>query len=336
MSANNASEWTTAVEEAARLITDGEVVALPTETVYGLAADASSEQATRRIFEIKNRPPTNPLIVHVDGVEMAQGLVAEWPESARLLAQHFWPGPLTMALPKNQRIPDSVTAHGNTVALRAPGHPLMREVIRVSERPIAAPSANLSGELSPTRAEHVTERLGGRIRLVVDAGPCRFGIESTVIDLSGERPTLLRPGHIHEQAIFEATGIQIVPRPTVAEGPAKSPGLETRHYSPEATLHNWKWDSEDELGRLLDEHEINAPDTYVIAHRVVPIKARKTHYIVFPDDAEAYARALYDQLHQLDRIGARHIVVEALADGPEWNGLRDRLSRASRGKEPAS
>ena len=185
-----------ALGQAVELLGQGQLVALPTETVYGLAADARSPGAVARIFEAKGRPAGNPLIVHIDSVEMAEGCIAAWPRAAAQLAEAFWPGPLSLVLPKADSIPDIVTAGGKTVAVRCPAHPVFSAVLAKCGFPLAAPSANRSNRVSPTRAEHVVDQLGGRIPLVLDGGACDLGIESTVLDLTGDTPTLLRPGMI--------------------------------------------------------------------------------------------------------------------------------------------
>src|SRR5580698_9488250 len=184
----------TAVLRAAELLRAGEVVALPTETVYGLAANALDAAAVARIYEIKGRPAHNPIIVHVAGLEMARDCLADWPPLAEKLAGAFWPGPLTLVLPRSPRIPDIVTAGGPTVGVRWPSHPFIQAVIRECGFPLAAPSANLSNRVSPTNARHVSQSLGGKIPLIVDGGQSQVGIESTVIDLTTDPPRILRPG----------------------------------------------------------------------------------------------------------------------------------------------
>src|SRR5687768_14960095 len=191
---------------AAELLRQGEVVALPTETVYGLAANALNAQAVAQIYKLKDRPAFNPIILHVSDVDMARKCVREWPPLAQKLADAFWPGPLTLVLPRAQQIPDIVTAGGSTVGIRWPRHPLMLEVIRLCGFPLAAPSANRSGELSPTTAEHVRKSFGDSLPLIVDGGPSIVGIESTVLDLTTHPPRILRPGMIHAEPIFAVTG----------------------------------------------------------------------------------------------------------------------------------
>src|SRR4051812_21724304 len=195
-----------AVDRAVELLQAGELVALPTETVYGLAANAFDAAAVARIFEIKGRPINNPLIVHIANLEMARGCAAEWPAAADDLARSFWPGPLTMVLRKGVSIADLVTAGGKTVGLRWPSHPFMQAVIRECGFPLAAPSANLSNQVSPTNAAHVQKALNGRVKLIVDGGQSQVGIESTVLDLSVRPPRILRPGMLHEQSLAAVLG----------------------------------------------------------------------------------------------------------------------------------
>ena len=190
-----------AVKRAVELLRAGEVVALPTETVYGLAANAFDEKAVAKIFQIKGRPANNPIIVHIAGVEMARRCVKAWPNPAEKLARAFWPGPLTLVLPRAKEIPGTVTAGGKTVGVRWPGHPFIQAVIRECGFPLAAPSANLSGRVSPTNAEHVRQQLGGKISLIVDGGQSQVGIESTVLDLTVSPPRVLRPGMIHAESL---------------------------------------------------------------------------------------------------------------------------------------
>src|SRR2546430_7517799 len=195
-----------AVARAAELLRAGELVSLPTETVYGLAANALDAQAVAKIFNVKGRPSRNPIIVHVAGAAMARRCVTEWPAMADRLASAFWPGPLTLVLPRSREIPDIVTAAGPTVGVRWPDHPLIQAVMRACDFPLAAPSANLSTEISPTNAAHVLKGLGEQVRLIVDGGPSQVGIESTVLDLTTRRPRVVRPGMIHPESLLAATG----------------------------------------------------------------------------------------------------------------------------------
>ena len=317
----------TAVRRAAELLRAGEVVALPTETVYGLAANALDPEAVSRIFTIKGRPAHNPIIVHVASLELARDCVARWPGLADKLARAFWPGPLTLVLPRANSIPDVVTAGGSTVGVRWPSHPFIQAVIRECGFPLAAPSANLSNHVSPTSASHVKKQLGEKIRLIVDGGQSQVGIESTVLDLSISPPRLLRPGMVHEQALLAITGSL-----NMREGAGevlKSPGLLRKHYSPKAKLLVCSWQNDQELGQLSASTGVRASRLHVIAHTRIPGAANFGRVSVIPHDAVAFARALYGELHACDEAGAELIVVESLPDTPEWRAISDRLKRAA-------
>ncbi|HEY2573044.1 MAG TPA: L-threonylcarbamoyladenylate synthase [Verrucomicrobiaceae bacterium] len=316
-----------AVERAVELLRAGEVVALPTETVYGLAANALDAKAVARIYEIKGRPAHNPIIVHVAGAEMANRCVREWPALADKLAKAFWPGPLTLVLPRANRIPEIVTAGGETVGVRWPSHPFIQEVIRACDFPLAAPSANLSNQISPTNAEHVAKQLDGKIPLIVDGGQSQVGIESTVVDLTVTPPRLLRPGMIHEQALMAVTGE--LARGAGGREILKSPGQLTKHYAPKAKLIVLKWRNETDLNAQISAVEPRISRPHIIAHTHIPSQAGFGRVSVIPHDAEAFARALYAELHQCDALGAELIVVEAPPDTSEWRAIADRLKRAS-------
>lgn len=319
-----------AVSAASELLCAGEIVALPTETVYGLAANALKPAEVARIYEIKGRPSHNPIIVHVEGLKMAATCVGKWPEGAQLLADAFWPGPITFVLPKADCIPDIVTAGGDTVGVRWPGHPLMRQVIRKCGFPLAAPSANLSNEISPTNAEHVRKSLGDRLPLVVDGGQSQIGIESTVIDLTVSPARILRPGIIHEESIAAVLGESVLGGNQVAVGEQlKSPGALLKHYSPKARVVVKHWDASSELDRLIGELAEDRSRLWLLTHTNVPLHIDSNHVCVVPHDPEAYARALYAELHRCDEEGAEVILVEAVPDSPEWRGIADRLARAA-------
>jgi L-threonylcarbamoyladenylate synthase len=319
-----------AVQRAAELLRAGEAVALPTETVYGLAANALDARAVERIFQIKGRPAHNPIIVHVASVGMAKRCVADWPALADRLAKSFWPGPLTLVLPRAQEIPSLITAGGPTVGVRWPSHPFIQAVIRECGFPLAAPSANPSNRVSPTTAAHVRKSLGQKLRLIVDGGQAQIGIESTVLDISGAPPRLLRPGMIHEQALIAVTGELAMGARQGAEV-LKSPGLLRRHYSPKAKLVLWAWEDEKELQRRCAEAECGVRNAavHLVAHTRIPSGAGFGRVSVIPHDPAAFARAIYAELHQCDEVGAELIVVEALPDAPEWRAITDRLRRAA-------
>lgn len=328
LSTDSKEQFEAAACRAAELLQAGELVALPTETVYGLAANALNPDAVARIFEVKGRPAHNPIIVHVASLEMARRCTAVWPDVATRLAKAFWPGPLTLVLPRSAEVPDIVTAGGTTVGVRWPRHPLVEEVIRLCGFPLAAPSANLSCRLSPTTAGHVQSQLGNEIRLIVDGGPAHVGIESTVLDISSPKPRVLRPGMIHEEALLSVVG-QLSVETATEETVLRSPGLLKKHYSPRAPLVVWSWGNERELKARLSSANVNAVAVFVLAYGQVPSGSGLGGVSVIPRDPEAFARALYAELHRCDQAGAELIVVEAPPEDLEWKGIRDRLHRAA-------
>ena len=319
-----------AVARAAELLRAGEPVALPTETVYGLAANALDAQAVAKIFDVKGRPARNPIIVHVAGVAMARRCVTEWPALADRLAKAFWPGPLTLVLPRSREIPDIVAAGGATVGVRWPSHPFIQAVIRACDFPLAAPSANLSSRVSPTSAHHVFKNLGDKICLIVDGGPSQVGIESTVLDLTAQPPRVLRPGMIHAESLAAVTGeLANAERGARNAELLRSPGLLPKHYAPKAKLVVLSWRDETELRRQLSTFNLARGKTCVIAHTRIPAGKRVGRVSVIAQDAGAFARAIYAELHRCDEEGAQLIVVEALPEAAEWQAINDRLRRAA-------
>ncbi|MBM3734969.1 MAG: threonylcarbamoyl-AMP synthase [Acidobacteria bacterium] len=295
------------IVRAAQLIREGELVAIPTETVYGLAGNALDPQAAARIYAAKGRPATSPLIVHVGSIAMARSLAAEWSPLADRLAHTYWPGPLTLVVPKADSIPDIVTAGLPTVGLRMPSHPIALALIRESGVPLAAPSANLFTGLSPTTADHVRQALGASIAMVLDGGPCVVGIESTVVSVAGP-PMLLRPGMISREQIEAVTGPLADPaQPGMGAHPA--PGMHPRHYSPRTRLI---------LGPPPSEGR-GAWVTHSAAGGTIQL----------PPDPKEYAVRLYSTLHSLDQQGLDWIAVEPPPDGPGWAPVIDRLRRAA-------
>ena len=299
------------ISRAAEIIRRGGLVAFPTETVYGLGADATNAAAVRRIFEVKRRPATSPLIVHLDSEEMAREYAAQWPRSATELAERFWPGPLTLVLPKKATIPEEVTAGLGTVGLRVPAHPIALELIRAAGRPIAAPSANRFTQLSPTTAAHVRKSLGSAVDLILDGGSTPVGIESTVLALTDGGPVLLRPGMISKQELEEILGDVAEPEPVSGAHPA--PGMHHRHYSPRTHL----------ILIAPDERPVGGRGA-VVSHRADALDA-----LLMPASPKGYAAALYATLHELDCRGLDWIAVERVPEGEAWAGIRDRLARAA-------
>jgi L-threonylcarbamoyladenylate synthase len=321
-----------ALAAAAEQLKSGEVVALPTETVYGLAANALDPVAVEKIYEIKGRPAKNPVIVHVASLEMARECVTHWPNAAEQLALSFWPGPLTLVLPRSGTIPDVVTAGGPTVGIRWPSHPFMQGVIRACGFPLAAPSANLSNEISPTSASHVLQKLGHKLRLIVDGGQSQVGIESTVVDLSQMPARVLRPGIIHAESLLAVLGAGNLLSSMEAKEPAavlRSPGLLRKHYAPRARMIVLAWSNESDLLRQLHERSLPVEKSHIIAYSQIPSDIAFSRVCVIPHDPEAYARALYAELHRCDEEGAELIIVENVPDAPAWRAIADRLERAS-------
>ena len=305
---------------AVEAIRSGGLVAFPTETVYGLGANALDAVAVERIYRVKGRPKTSPLIVHVDSVEAVRKLVREWPQAASCLAERFWPGPLTLVLPKRECIPAVVTAGLDTVGIRIPAHPVALAFLRESGVPVAAPSANRFTQLSPTRAEHVRQAFGPEVQVVLDGGRTNVGIESTVIGFDRGKWRMLRPGVISRPEIEACTGTLDDSLAASDEAPHSSPGLHRRHYQPRTPV--WLSGSAG-----LPRDGVGA---YVFWSQ--PVSGVRS--IAMPPEARAYAGRLYDVLHQLDADHLDWIVIEPVPDGPEWEGVRDRLTRAAAGPVP--
>jgi len=320
-----------AVECAARILRAGGLVAIPTETVYGLAADALDEQAVAAIYRAKDRPAANPLIVHVAGVAMARSLAADWPASAERVAAALWPGPVSIVVPRGPAVPAIVAAGGPTVALRCPGLEVTRLLVARTGRPLAAPSANRSGEVSPTTAHHVLEQLGDRVKLILDAGPCRHGIESTVVDCSVSPPRILRPGPFSRSDLEAVLGERIDDESeSPPDGPARSPGTMTRHYAPRTPLE-LPADPPARVAALLAAGlrvgwltpRTADPDIRALASghdRLLVVQAAS--------EPEDYARVLYATLHALDERSLDRIVVDPPPAGEAWRAIHDRLTRA--------
>jgi L-threonylcarbamoyladenylate synthase len=295
------------ISDAAETIRAGGLVAFPTETVYGLGANALDPAAVQKIFAMKRRPETSPLIVHVASVEMAREIVAEWPPLAEELARQWWPGPLTLVLPKKSLVPDNVTAGLPTVGVRMPNHPIALALIEQAGVPIAAPSANRFTELSPTTPDHVRAAFGDAVP-VLEGGPCTVGIESTVVAIENGKLKLLRPGMISLGEI-ERTAAQ------GAGAPHPSPGMHEKHYSPTTRL-------------ILVRGASELPDrTGAYVWRVALGPTARA--VRMPLDAGPYAAELYRVLHQLDAENWPWIAVEMPPDAPDWSAIRDRLQRAA-------
>ena len=331
------------IARAADCLRRGGLVAFPTETVYGLGVHALDPAAVRRLFDAKQRPATDPLIVHVDSIERIEDLVLRVPEAAVALAARFWPGPLTLVLPRSSRVPDDVTAGLNTVAVRVPAHPVARALLRAAAVPIAAPSANLFSRPSPTRASHVLDDLDGRIDLIVDGGPTEVGVESTVLDLSGDVPAVLRPGAI-SLAMLRALLPRVQPRSSTEHrhGAMPSPGMLERHYSPRAPLTVYEAGGREAIARLIHDAREAATSGSRIGIMAADEDRAALADVAGPDVTIAYlgserdlatvASRLYASMRELDSSGVARILVRGF---PGEDGLaaaiQDRLRRAAVG-----
>ena len=321
-----------AIARAVQILRNGGLVAIPTETVYGLAADADNEQALRALFVAKGRPADHPVIVHVSGAEALAQWTRDVSESARKLVQAFWPGPLTILLKRSVRARDIITGAQDTVGLRAPAHPWMRAVLREFGGALAVPSANTFGRISPTTAQHVVDDLGlkprGKVDWVLDGGACPVGIESTIIDLSGGAPTLLRPGSITREQLQTVLGQAVISVSATAPHDVRASGTLARHYAPRTPL-----------SMLTDEDfaaKLAAPCKKRLAvlaplHLLQSCRANVALAIAAAEDPGEYARALYANLHRLDRSGADQLLIAAPPRTGEWEAVHDRLQRAQAG-----
>ncbi len=310
----------TAIRLAAGLLRDGEVVAFPTETVYGLGANGLDDAAVRLVYELKGRPADNPVILHVADAASAKRLVSEWPQCAETLSEKYWPGPLTFVLRKSSIVPEVVTAGGPTVAVRVPAHPVALALLREFDGPIAAPSANRSSKTSPTLADHVLRDFDGRIPLILDAGPTDVGIESTVVDLTGPVPEVLRPGRITPSQIRHALDGDV----RVHRGDAErlsSPGMLPRHYAPTARLILLEQDAP------LPQEAPPGKTAYLTLAQRRDVRADVC--VFMPNSPTEYAKRLYATLRDMDDQSVGVILVDMPPDTEEWSAVRDRLRRAA-------
>lgn len=327
------------LEEACRILQKGGLVAFPTETVYGLGGDAMHPEASAKIYAAKGRPSDNPLIVHIADMDALEDIAQSVPEAAVKLADHFWPGPLTMIFPKKEAVPKSTTGGLETVAVRMPSHPVARALIRESGVYIAAPSANTSGRPSPTKAEHVKEDLDGRIDMILDGGAVGIGLESTIVDLSTGVPTILRPGYITGEMLEDVLGeVQVDPailsqkmNPNIV---AKAPGMKYRHYAPKGQMTIIEGDTSkvvDEINRLVKEKTDEGCSVAVIATEetkdayacanVRSVGSRATEGSI--------AAGLYDILREMDHIGAEYIYAESFEKDTLGKAIMNRMLKAA-------
>lgn len=337
--------WLEILQEGGRLLRAGELVVFPTETVYGLGANAWDAGACERIFAVKGRPADNPLIVHVASAEEARGVVACWPEQAALCAARFWPGPLTLVLPKSPSVPAVVTGGGETVAVRLPGHPVARALITCAQCPVAAPSANVSGRPSPTQADHVWEDLAGKIPFIIDAGSCEVGLESTVLDLCGDKPVLLRPGGVSWEDLRELLG-EVVLGEAVgkAEALPRSPGMKYRHYAPQAPIRIISGALDERVETIVSAvREKKTPLALLCfartADKLSPQILDAIEVVrVFPDDdgMREAAAGLFTALRACDQNRAGLILAETGERTHMGLAYMDRLEKAAQGQYSVS
>jgi L-threonylcarbamoyladenylate synthase len=319
---------------AGEAIAAGRLVVIPTETVYGLGADAFNPEAVARVFEAKARPSFDPLIVHIAALRDIDRVAASLPAKARILAEALWPGPLTMILPKREEVPGIVTSGLDTVAVRFPLHPVARRIIELSGTVVAAPSANPFGYISPTTADHVARTLGNRVDFIIDGGPCPVGVESTVLDMSGEMPTLLRPGGMPLERIRDIIGEVRVPiRHAAAAGPQASPGQLASHYAPHTRLVLHEYGSlcaekgdfppvdGEAVAVVFDAERACAVEAAGIFSRVIALSPK--------GDMREAASRLFALLHELDQSGSAIIHAERVPDEGLGRAINDRLYRAS-------
>lgn len=330
------------ITDAAVRLRAGELVAFPTETVYGLGANALDAAAVARLYAAKGRPAWNPVIAHVPDHEAARALARAWPAAAERLAQAFWPGPLTLVVAKAAHVPDVATAGLDAVAVRVPAHPVALALLRAAAVPVAAPSANRFTQVSPTTAQHVVRSLGDRVPLVLDGGPCAVGIESTVVDCTGEDVRILRPGMIGRESLQDALapiGIHVRhgARGTVAHGATqlapgdvpRAPGMADRHYAPQAEVWLFPAEQREEIVSALNERATSGRPVVALLRTVT--LPTPTQVTAMPSEPDTYARVLYAALHDADTAEAGLVLIEAPPEGDAaWDGVRDRLSRAAR------
>lgn len=326
---------TESIDRAVALLNAGHLIGLPTETVYGLAADADNPEAVAAIFTAKGRPADHPLIVHLGADDLLSAYATDIPDAAWALAEAFWPGPLTLILKKAPSVPDIVTGGQDTVGIRIPGHPVALTLLRAlaesrrqagkSGGGLAAPSANRFGRISPTSAQHVADELGDAVALILDGGDCRVGIESTIVDLSRGAPVILRPGAISAEQLSLVLGEPIGSKDSVAKDVPRVSGSLASHYAPQTPLQV--------VDTVTIKDALQGPDRCAAIVRMgVDLEAsllQRPDVIVLADQPAAYAHAFYRVLRELDARGYARILVQALPEGTDWLAVRDRLGRAA-------
>ncbi|QQK77995.1 threonylcarbamoyl-AMP synthase [Salicibibacter cibarius] len=326
--------WRECVGKAAHILRAEELVAFPTETVYGLGANGLSTRAVKKIFEVKGRPSDNPLILHIGSLAQLHPLIrAPLSFHAERLIEHFWPGPLTLIFPASDRVPPVVTAGLDTVAVRMPAHPLAREIIAEADVPIAAPSANRSGKPSPTRAEHVSEDLDGRVAAIIDGGSTGYGLESTVVDVSdGERPPrILRPGGITEEELEEALGLSMVVEDRErSKQNVRAPGMKYRHYSPDTNVKLVDGPSKDMQARIDEARKRGEKVAAAItSERVEKISADEVLILGDASDLQTISSHLYNHLRAVDKMDVDVLFVQTFTEKGLGKAIMNRLYKAA-------
>ncbi len=312
---------------AAEVLRRGGLVAFPTETVYGLGADALNADAVKQIFVAKGRPLDNPIIVHIASVADLKALTSHVPERASLLIDRFWPGPLTLILQKSPDVPDDVTGGLDTVAVRMPQNKIALALIKALGHPIAAPSANLSGRPSGTTAGHVLQDFAGKIDMILDGGPVAVGVESTVLDLSRKPPAILRPGAITQEDLEPLLGRVVMGRGT--EGQKRSPGTRYRHYSPRARVTLVEPGDENAIAKLVKQYAAEEKKVAVVARHFTSSGKARPIVRIMPQELEEYARQIFAVLRELDELAVDEIIVEKTEEKGIGVAIMDRLKRAA-------
>jgi len=311
-------------QQIVALLKNGKLIAIPTETVYGLGADAKNPAAIQRIYEVKGRPITNPLIIHIPNSDAMQAFAIDIPTTAKQLARAFWPGPLTLILKRHPSVPLVVTAGQETVALRVPNHPLTLAILEAFGGGIAAPSANRSGHVSPTTTEHVRDELGTAVDYILEGGACQIGIESTIVDLSSDTPTILRPGSISQAALEAVLGCPVLyhQNPTI-----QVPGNSLSHYAPLQPLYLLSFQI---LMHTVEKLLKKSSSFSVLSFEPKPLLANTPliEWIMVDKDPVLYAQQLYHHLHAFDKTTGCCILVESPPNTLDWNAIIDRLQRA--------
>ena len=313
------------VEQAAKRIRAGDLVAFPTETVYGLGADASNDAAVAKIFAAKGRPADHPLIVHIASAAQVSDYASSVPPFAQALIQAFWPGPLTVILPRKPGVATAAAGGQNSIGLRCPAHPLALEFLKLCNTGVAGPSANKFGRVSPTTAQHVAQEFGDSL-IVLDGGPCKVGIESSIVDCTRSQPVLLRPGVLTREQLSAACGQPVLSADEQPDTAPRAPGTLESHYAPNAKVRLMQAGA---IQTALDLLGADAAHIAVYARSIVRIQSAKVLYRRMPDDALATAEQMFAVLRDFDAQGVKLIWIEPVPGAADWDGVRDRLARAA-------